>query len=626
MPNASLLSIKDLNHKTFRIPAYQRGYRWTRRQIKDLVQDLQEFYESNTAKVYCLQPIVLEAKLDSTGSCYYNVIDGQQRLTSLYLLSAAYRWLKKRPLKTFTDYKLQYEGKETTLQRLLDDVGSCMPEEYDEKLIEWKTLYTDIDSQNVINILEYLTENNSNPAWCPEDMLHDFHRCLNEGKKDVCVIWHELEDSHDSTDKAIETFANINANKIPLTDAELIKAVLMQAYGNLPLGYEEQVGTNSAAVSVLQESTFANQWETIERGLNDEHFWCFFVKKTGGYKTRIDLLFEIWLTTEGISLPMDDHALYRTLLAQLGDKGVKAVWENIVTIFETLQDWYQDYYIYHIIGACSLFGGEETNAEFVCNLYRSYNSQNKKQFRAMLRNCLKERYEAVLKNTDGLRHLTYENNYNEVKSVLLLFNIALLLNTYDACNGNTAERFPFDYYKSTPIEVEHINPRHPDTKATVQEVTAWQNDILAVVEENGKRQSIEAKSSREKIGADIWETAAEVHSIGNLTLVDKQLNIGFSNGTFDKKRNHVLAAMRGETVKLDSEKEKSYGESVLFPGARWVFLRQWRTDVHSELSSSLMTKAFWSKAEREFYVDRLEESLSFLLGISIDKTNEEVTE
>ena len=113
MPNARLLSIKDLNGKTFRIPAYQRGYRWTRRQIKDLVCDLQEFYESNTAKVYCLQPIVLEEKVDEkTGTPYYNVIDGQQRLTSLYLLGAAYRWLKTSGTRpTYTDYVLKYEKK-----------------------------------------------------------------------------------------------------------------------------------------------------------------------------------------------------------------------------------------------------------------------------------------------------------------------------------------------------------------------------------------------------------------------------------------------------------------------------------------------------------------------------------
>ena len=62
MPNANLLSIKDLNGKTFRIPAYQRGYRWTRRQIKDLVCDLSEFSKSRTSRIYCLQPIVLEKR------------------------------------------------------------------------------------------------------------------------------------------------------------------------------------------------------------------------------------------------------------------------------------------------------------------------------------------------------------------------------------------------------------------------------------------------------------------------------------------------------------------------------------------------------------------------------------
>ncbi len=623
MPNASLLSIKDLNHKTFRIPAYQSGYRWTRRQIKDLVCDLQEFYDNNTARIYCLQPIVLEKKDDGNGVVHYNVIDGQQRLTSLYLLSAAYRWLKKRPLNTFTDYDLQYEGKETTLQKLLFEVGSCAPEDYEEKLIQWESLYTDIDSQNVINVLKFLTAEDA--GWCPEDMLHDFHRCLNENKKDICVIWHELEGTDDNTDKAIETFANINANKIPLTDAELIKAVLMQAYGNLPLEAEEQATTNSAAVAVLQESTFANQWETIERGLNDESFWCFFVKKTGGYKTRIDLLFEIWLATKGIVLPVDDHALYRTLLTQLNSGDVKEIWGDIVTIYETLRDWYQGYYIYHIIGACSLLGKKETNAEFVCSLYHSYNALTKKQFRDTLKNCLKERYEAVLEKTDGLRSLTYENHYNEVKSVLLLFNIALLLNTYDKCKANTAERFPFDYYKSSSIEVEHINPRHPDTKATAHEIDAWKTDIRAVVEENNKTTLIEPASPRSKIGADIWENAAEVHSIGNLTLVDKQLNIGFSNGSFRDKRNHVLSAMFGETITIKTG-EKQYDSSLLLPGARWVFLRQWRTDIDSKLSLDLMTRDFWSKAERDFYVNELEKSLHFLLGISSEKTKEEVTE
>lgn len=621
MPNARLLSIKDLNGKTFRIPAYQRGYRWTRRQIKDLVCDLQEFYESNTAKVYCLQPIVLEEKVDEkTGKPYYNVIDGQQRLTSLYLLGAAYRWLKTSGTRpTYTDYVLKYEEKET-FEKLLNEIGSCAPEEYKNKLALWQNTYTDIDSQNVINALVFLSTSGTN--WYPEDLLHDIHRCLDEGKKDICVIWHELEDTGSSTDKAIETFANINANKIPLTDAELIKAVLMQAYGKLAADKEDEV---IPAAAVLQEATFANQWETIERGLNKNDFWCFFVKKTGGYKTRIDLLFEIWLATEGVSLSSDDHALYRAVLAKLLTDGVEQLWHSVVTIYETLQDWHRDYYTYHMIGACSLLGKKESNANFVCNLYQAYNQKTQSQFRNKLKDLLKERYDAVMKKPGTIRSLSYENFYDETKSVLLLFNIALLLNTYHICPSSTAERFPFDYYKLTGIEIEHINPRHPDTKASDETVATWRADMEAVVEENDKTAMIKEKKKRSMSNIAAWENAAEVHSIGNLTLVDKQLNIGFSNGSFKDKRNHVLSAMFGEKVAIKTG-EKEYPTSVLFPGARWVFMRQWRTDVDSRLSLDLMTRDYWSKAEREFYVEKLEKSLQLLLGSLTNDTTEEEEE
>lgn len=619
MPTAELKSIKDIEGKIFRIPAYQRGYRWTRRQIKELVCDLQEFYESHTANIYCLQPIVLEEKVDDkTGENYFNVIDGQQRLTSLYLVGAAYRWLKTSGTRpTYTGYTLKYEEKED-LEKLLDEIGSCTSKEYENKLNHWKSTYTDIDSQNVINVLEFLTTPDAN--WYPEDLLHDIHRCLDEGKKDICVIWHNLESDGSDSDNAIETFANINANKIPLTDAELIKAVLMQAYGRSTIESEDEAPSASA---VLQEATFANQWEAIERGLNKNDFWCFFVRKIAGYKTRIDLLFEIWLATEGVSLSNDDHALYRAILDKLQTDGIEKIWRHgVVTIYETLQDWYQDYYIYHMIGACSLLGKKESNAEFVCKLYQEYNQKTQTQFRDKLRDLLKERYDMVMQKPGTLRALSYENYPDETKSVLFLFNIALLLNAHKACPSNTAERFPFDYYKSTGIEIEHINPRHPDTKANDETVATWRSDMEIVVEENDKVSMITEKKKRTATNIAAWENAAEVHSIGNLTLVDKQLNIGFSNGSFRDKRNHVLSAMLGEKVAIKTG-EKEYPKSVLFPGARWVFMRQWRTDVDSRLSPELMTKDYWSKAEREFYVDKLENSLQLLLGSLTNEGTEE---
>jgi uncharacterized protein with ParB-like and HNH nuclease domain len=73
-----LKPIKRLLTKEFFIPSYQRGYRWTKRQVEDLLNDVFEFYEKTKEKneFYCLQPIVVT---DRNGK--WELIDGQQRLT-----------------------------------------------------------------------------------------------------------------------------------------------------------------------------------------------------------------------------------------------------------------------------------------------------------------------------------------------------------------------------------------------------------------------------------------------------------------------------------------------------------------------------------------------------------------
>src|SRR5665213_882300 len=85
-----LKSIKTLlnelaeNSETLFIPSYQRGYRWTERQVTELLDDLYEFSKRPVKKetdIYCLQPVVV-AKNENK----WEVIDGQQRLTTIYIL------------------------------------------------------------------------------------------------------------------------------------------------------------------------------------------------------------------------------------------------------------------------------------------------------------------------------------------------------------------------------------------------------------------------------------------------------------------------------------------------------------------------------------------------------------
>ena len=41
MNTLELKSIAELQDMAFYIPAYQRGYRWTQQQVKDLLKDIQ---------------------------------------------------------------------------------------------------------------------------------------------------------------------------------------------------------------------------------------------------------------------------------------------------------------------------------------------------------------------------------------------------------------------------------------------------------------------------------------------------------------------------------------------------------------------------------------------------------
>lgn len=91
----------------FFIPSYQRGYRWTETEVDRLLEDVYGIIQNkienernkrnNRPTQYCLQPIVV--KRTDNG---YDVIDGQQRLTTLYLI---YKYLKNRlDISLGTDY------------------------------------------------------------------------------------------------------------------------------------------------------------------------------------------------------------------------------------------------------------------------------------------------------------------------------------------------------------------------------------------------------------------------------------------------------------------------------------------------------------------------------------------
>ena len=102
-----LKSISDLLDYKFYIPDYQRGYRWTSTQVIQLLEDVWNFAQNPPAKknnnsnpFYCLQPIVVK-NIERDGETVWEVIDGQQRLTTIILILHYFNemWIGKKKIK-----------------------------------------------------------------------------------------------------------------------------------------------------------------------------------------------------------------------------------------------------------------------------------------------------------------------------------------------------------------------------------------------------------------------------------------------------------------------------------------------------------------------------------------------
>ena len=115
-----LKTVNQLQEFSFFIPGYQRGYKWGLKEIKELLNDISDFLprlinESDDKTWYCLQPVIVKARGDNT----YEVIDGQQRLTTLYLILY---YLNQDFVESRRDklFELKYETRDDSSKYLND--------------------------------------------------------------------------------------------------------------------------------------------------------------------------------------------------------------------------------------------------------------------------------------------------------------------------------------------------------------------------------------------------------------------------------------------------------------------------------------------------------------------------
>lgn len=251
-------AIADLRNYKFIIPSQQRGYKWTSENITELIIDLLDFInKGDSKKVYCLQPIAVVPK----GQNCFSVLDGQQRLTTIYLLFKA---VFNEELYTFS-----YERDESTQDdevmgrwRLLQNITHGMN---DDTTID--TYFITTAYNEIYNIYHHKLN----------DVQKESVRTLlraDKSAKSVQVIWYEVEES-----KSHSTFRNLNSGKIPLSNTELIKALFLNRISGLRRGLREQA-------AVL--------FEEMEQMMRNDSFWYMYnseEQKQG--QSRLDFIFNL---------------------------------------------------------------------------------------------------------------------------------------------------------------------------------------------------------------------------------------------------------------------------------------------------------------------------------------------
>lgn len=286
--NISLKSIVDFenNNINFYIPSYQRGYRWKSRQVSQLIDDIDAFTPTESSPFYFLQALAVTKDIENNR---VNVVDGQQRLTTLNLI------LGEESGELHIDYARD-------ANKELDKYFKCIAEDViKEKLGKIGT--------------ERRTE------FCKKIK----ERCR--------FLYYEVEKA-----KELSTFNDLNSGKIPAKDSELVKYVM------LTLGNDEASNVTKAR---------ADEWDDIERILNNNSFFSFITprntwKEDDGMTVLLRYAGLIPTKTEQEE---EVFPFLTRILDELKTKSRMTIWKMIYSALSRLLEWYNDPLMYHVFGA-----------------------------------------------------------------------------------------------------------------------------------------------------------------------------------------------------------------------------------------------------------------------------------
>ena len=583
-----LRSVDNLCSYQFFIPHYQRGYRWTEKQITDLLKDINNFQPQDDNKAfYCLQPLVVKSRSEHENQ--WDVIDGQQRLTTIYLILI---FLKETNL-----FSIAYD-KWNDSQCFLEDIANKTCDDA-KKYIDYYLMH---------KAYKYIEE------FFKEQNQEDFLKKLRENTK---FIWHDVSEqiSSGANISAETIFLNFNIGKIPLTDLELTKALFLRKYSDAKGDFEWKI----------KQQKIADEWNKIDRLFNNEDFLAFLSIDDARYKkfNKLEFLFDL-KNGEPIELH-GSHRIFHYFTSELNNtESVEMQWMAIKSTFVILNEWYVNpslnklvgYYFYLLWKDGSNLSEKIEKIKSLIDCYGKVESKDefiKNNINGLIKNNISTLFEKIFEKDIEKNKLTYFFNlrYGDSQSNRLLKNLLVL---FDILSFYNDEFYPFK--KLNNVDIEHIHAlglSEDDEKSIGQGVT---DEIRKAIREfvsefHDDEIDIDEMFSKDNMSIDDFKKLSNeindelgLNGINNLTLLPRSVNRGIKNAKFANKRKAVITLLKNNTY--------------IHRSAQRVFMKFYsdKSDINT-----------WNFKDRQDYLNKLKETLKDYISdfCSLDVNKEQAS-
>jgi uncharacterized protein with ParB-like and HNH nuclease domain len=227
--DAEISNLKKIladDEKFYQIPNYQRPYSWDKENISDLIDDLVSAFKRNNNENYFCGSIVL---VENNNDKRFDVIDGQQRITTFTIIACVFRdlykdILGKKALKYISNsIQDEYEESKRKLRFLTNekyqvDFESDVLKEIN--FIDFKNIEREFKTKKYLANAHYVNQFFTEKVQTEELNVEDFIIWFYENVV-LAVI------TCPSQDSAIQIFNVLNDRGMPLSSIDILKSSLM---------------------------------------------------------------------------------------------------------------------------------------------------------------------------------------------------------------------------------------------------------------------------------------------------------------------------------------------------------------------------------------------------------------